>query len=139
MSADGFEDMNYTWKYLIGPVSGIEDCNRPAFGAARAKLQKDDDMAIVMTPFDNPDEEAIADALRRGKDTVGSEHWRRVMKQMISECLLQADEVWALPGWKDSRGATIEALVAVTIGVPLYELESGKPIRLVDVAAEWDR
>jgi len=121
--------------YLIGPVSGLPDCNRPAFRQVADELRRDG--AVVITPFDRPDPDAIQDALDNGERAVGGVHWQRVMRHCIAECLPQADQLVALPGWQQSRGAVVEAIVAVTIGIPVRDHASGELVHLHNIETSW--
>ena len=48
--------------------------------------------------------------------------WRQCMKRCLA-LLLECDKVLLLPDWKKSRGAKIEALVAVACGIPVLKLK----------------
>ena len=112
--------------YVIGPVSGIEDCNRQAFRDAAEWLTGLGH--TVITPFDEPDELAIQEALDHGRAARGMPGYQRVMKKMLAH-VMSVDELHALHGWDKSDGARIEVLVAQTIGTPVF-FEDGEPIRL---------
>lgn len=86
--------------YLSGPMSGIEDNNRPAFFAAEGILQTF--QWVVLNPARWSDEGPYATLLRRDLEAV-----------------LRVDAIAVLPGWENSRGATLEVAVAVTIGLPI--------------------
>ena len=48
--------------------------------------------------------------------------WRQCMKRCLA-LLLECDKVLLLPDWKQSRGAKIEALVALACGIPVLKLK----------------
>ena len=48
--------------------------------------------------------------------------WRQCMKQCLT-LMLECDKVLLLPDWKQSRGAKIEALVALACGIPVLKLK----------------
>lgn len=77
--------------YVIGPVTGIEKDNRPAFEAA-ARALHDAYGCEVEIPHDT---------IPAGTD------WGEAMHQSLSR-LAKADAVAMLDGWTASRGATIE-------------------------------
>ena len=84
--------------YISGPISGLDDY-APAFDAAvdrpaRAGLEP-------VSPLDI--------GLRDGWD------WWDYMRAAI-ELQRTCDEIYMLPGWRESRGATAEWLVAQALG-----------------------
>lgn len=85
---------------LVGPMSGLPDYNRPAFTEAaealRARGMK------VTTPMD------VA-PYREGKEH--HEYLRQTIRALVDH-----EGVVLLPGWRDSKGALIEAQVAVATG-----------------------
>ena len=81
--------------YVIGPVSKIENDNRPAFEAA-ARALHDAYGCEVEIPHDT---------IAAGTD------WDEAMHQSLSR-LAKADAVAMLDGWSKSRGANIEYQVA---------------------------
>ena len=86
--------------YISGPISGRPDLNRPAFSAAAAGLRS---MGHdVINPHDIPAE-------RPGE-------WTSHMRADLA-ALVTCDLIAFLPGWQDSRGARLEATVAVELGL----------------------
>lgn len=86
--------------YVIGPVTGRPDLNRPAFEAARRLLERRG--YAVEVPHDT---------IPPGTD------WARAMA-MSAERLRLADGVAKLDGWRSSRGARAEARLARRLGKP---------------------
>lgn len=87
--------------YISGPMSNMPDLNFPAFHAAAAELR-----ALghtVMNPAEKADE-----------DKPGME-WEDFMRQDI-KMLMDCDTIHMLPGWKRSRGARLEHLIAMELG-----------------------
>lgn len=94
--------------YVAGPMSGYVALNFPAFHAAAARLRA---MGWdVVNPAEvNPDPNA---------------RWADCMRADIRE-LMTCDEVALLPGWENSRGATLEHHIARALGMactPLAEV-----------------
>lgn len=84
--------------YLAGPMTGLPDYNYPAFHAVAARLR-----ALghhVENPAENP----------------GQETWQAYMRQALRQ-MLTCDLVALLPGWADSRGATLERYIAQQVGI----------------------
>lgn len=98
--------------YVIGPVTGIAEGNRPAFEAARELLRGDG--WEVELPHDTiaPDAE-----------------WRAAMRQSITR-MLAADAVAALPGWRRSQGAALERSLAIAVGMLVVDLETGACLQI---------
>lgn len=102
--------------YIIGPVSGIEDDNRPAFERVREELKKANPIRIVSIPHD-----FIA---------TGTE-WGKAMRMSINRLTGSRtnvntfeigravfDSVAMLDGWEQSKGATLEKQIAEACGIP---------------------
>lgn len=100
--------------YIAGPMTGIEDYNRPAFFDAEGKLR--DQGFLVINP-------AI---IRKHRDTLkGDQIWQYYMREAL-KLLLSAKEIALLPGWQDSRGAKLEALTAQHLGMPTWDYRDGQ-------------
>lgn len=94
--------------YISGPMSGVKDFNFPAFNAAAAELRRMGHEVV------NPAE------LGEHADWVWADYLKRDLK-----VLLDCDVVFALPGWRDSRGASLECDVASRLGMPVFETTAG--------------
>lgn len=92
--------------YIIGPVTGIEQDNRPAFEEAALALERAGYDATVPHWF----------------IPAGTE-WETAMKRSI-EMLVKCDGVAALDGFGSSKGARIEADLAAGIGMPVKPVEA---------------
>lgn len=93
---------------LLGPMTGLPECNYPAFNEAAARLR-----ATGHTVW-NP---AESDNGRRGRS------WAWYMRQSL-QALLHADIAVLLPGWEHSRGAQLEVTTALRLGLPVIPLEA---------------
>src|SRR5579884_3312460 len=87
--------------YIAGPMTGLPDYNFPAFHAA-AKVLRDEGYDVV-----NPAEIAMEGDCAT---------WYDCMRRDIPE-LLKCDGVFVLPGWAESKGARLEVLIAVKLGM----------------------
>lgn len=90
--------------YLSGPMTGLDDYNRPAFDAAENWL-RDRFGCEVLNPARHPDGWAYADYMR--------EAFRD---------LCDATAVVLLPGWSASRGSVAEVSAASILGLDVVEL-----------------
>lgn len=88
--------------YISGPMTGIADHNFPAFMAAEQELRAAGHDVV------NP---AALQPAVEGKT------WAEYMREDL-RALLGCDGVAFLPGWGDSRGATLEHHVAAELGLP---------------------
>lgn len=91
-----------TKTYIAGPMTGIDEYNRPAFNAAAAALR-----AQGRDVF-NPAENGLP-------DTAAWEEHMRVDIRALMDC----DVIHMLPGWCESRGAQIEWLLAYKLGMAI--------------------
>lgn len=92
--------------YLAGPMSGIEQLNFPVFHHVTGKLRA--------MGFDviNPAEINIDPAAG----------WAACMRADIPQ-LLTCDAIALLPGWHDSRGATLEHHIAAQLGMAVAHID----------------
>jgi hypothetical protein len=96
-----------TWirVYLSGPMTGLEDLNRPAFAAAAARLRSVPGVEVVSPP------EIAGDA---------SPSWAACMKLVLPH-MMTCHVVAMLPGWERSKGAKTERWLALVLGMPVWE------------------
>lgn len=90
--------------YISGPMSGLPDCNYPAFNAAAAQLR-----ALgyrVENPAENPEPPCKS--------------WEGYMRLALAQ-LVQCDLNVRLPGWVCSRGARIESGISKMLGIEVYD------------------
>lgn len=104
------------WIYLAGPMTGYPRSNFPAFDEATAALRAlghavsspaEHDRHLGFDESRTPEEQGFD--LRQA--------WRWDVEQ-----LLQVDAIALLPGWRDSKGATLEHDIAVKLGLIVMEL-----------------
>lgn len=84
--------------YLSGPMTGLPDCNYPAFNYEAARLR-----ALgyhVENPAENP---------RRN-------NYAAYMKQAIAQ-MMTCDVIAVLPGWTESEGARTEVEISARVGI----------------------
>ncbi|WP_310936091.1 DUF4406 domain-containing protein [Variovorax sp. UMC13] len=94
--------------YVAGPMTGLAELNFPAFHAEAARLRAQG--FEVENPAEiNPD------------PTAG---WQECMRADIAR-LVTCDAVLLLPGWRQSRGASLEAHIAKALGLVLVEAATG--------------
>jgi hypothetical protein len=86
--------------YVAGPMSGLPHLNFPAFHAAAAHLRTYG--YTVVNPAEiNPDH---------------SMSWEDCMRKDIAE-LVTCSAIYLLPGWHNSKGATLEHHIAERLGL----------------------
>lgn len=88
--------------YIAGPVTGIEDCNRPMFDQAEGWLAEQGAVAINPT--------VLPEGLR------SHQSYMNICIPMLRE----ADAVLMLPGWHKSAGAKMEYDEARRLGMPIF-------------------
>ena len=87
--------------YLAGPMTGRPNFNWDTFNAEAIRLR------ALGYEVENPAE---------GHETQ-SKTWLYYMRKAITQ-MLTCDQVAMLPGWHNSRGASIEVHLAMRIGIP---------------------
>lgn len=103
--------------YISGPMSGVADHNFPAFRQAAHDLR--DRGYDVSNPADN------------GADP--GKPWAYYLRQDIKD-LMDCHGIATLPGWTESRGASLEVRIARALGMsvrPVHEwpaLRAAKPV-----------
>lgn len=90
--------------YVAGPMSGLPALNYPAFHAAAAKLRAEGHH--VENPAENPQPPCGTWA-----------GWMRMAIRQLSHC----DAVLLLPGWENSKGARLEAVIARNLELHIVE------------------
>lgn len=94
--------------YLAGPMSGISQSNFPAFYAAAAVLREAGFEIVSPAELDDAEDMALALSDQPAKKTWG-DFLSRDVKIVSDVC----DGIIFLPGWEKSRGARLEAFVAL--------------------------
>ena len=90
--------------YVAGPMTGLPELNFPAFHRHTAVLRGEG------FHVENP-AEINADPLAK---------WEDCMRADIAK-LVTCDAILLLPGWEKSRGATLEAHIAKSLGLQMVE------------------
>lgn len=92
--------------FLSGPMSSsVHDDN---FVAGISYIENVDNVCLAYVPLFGEGSERFQDQ---------SHSWFRAALSSLPSC----DELWLLPGWRDARGCLIEATVALSLDMPLYE------------------
>ena len=87
--------------YVSGPMTGYHGFNFGAFDKAKEVLEERG--YEVVSP---------ADFGEKGT-------WQENLRRDIRIIMQRVDVVFTLPGWHDSRGATLEVFVAAQVGIPV--------------------
>lgn len=93
--------------YLSGPMTGIEDFNRPAFNAEAARLR-----ALGYTVVNPAEIKPVT--------TYPATEWERFIRADIRELML-CDTLALLPNWYNSKGARLEFNTAVSAGIAVVD------------------
>jgi len=88
--------------YIAGPMTGLPELNFPAFHAEAARLRAKGIIAINPAEI-NPDKEMT---------------WEDCMRSDIA-MLVTCDAIRLLPGWENSKGATLEHHIAERLGMTI--------------------
>lgn len=110
--------------YLAGPMSGVAAHNFPEFHRVAGLLRRQG--YEVFNPAENDD---------------GSTRRPRAFYMRLDIPALMASEgVVLLPGWHESRGASLEVWIAIDLGLPLFRPETANgavvlsPVQGVELA-----
>jgi hypothetical protein len=93
--------------YISGPMTGIEEYNIPAFNRAEKLLRQKGYAVINVAMF--------------GADP--KKEWRDYLARDLA-LLPLCDIVVTLPGWKKSKGASLEIHVARELGMEIIKLRT---------------
>lgn len=114
--------------YLAGPMRGYPEFNFPAFHAASAVLREKGWEVFSPAERDEDDEwlelQQSRENAEKGVSDVGLAYFMQY--DLAAVCNSQA--VFLLPGWRESQGARLEVHVALEVGVPVFEIETGSTI-----------
>lgn len=90
--------------YIAGQMTGYQDFNYPAFNAAAAQLRA---MGYrVENPAENPEQP----------------DWQGYMRAGITQ-LMRCGGIAMLPGWQQSRGASLEHFIAQRLGLQIVTVD----------------
>ncbi len=93
--------------YISGAITGMPDLNRVLFSNATDKLRN---MGLEVV---NPHELCTG---------IPAEEWTKCM-QLCIIALVTCSVMILLPGWQESRGATLEFTIAQALGLRIFTLE----------------
>lgn len=107
--------------YVSGPMTGFKDHNYPAFKTETARLRALGYEVVCPTEI-NPSETA--------SERTWAECLRRDLKEMLA-----CDTIALLPGWRHSRGVSVELRVAQDLGFTVCLAEEiTKPLAALEEA-----
>lgn len=106
--------------YIAGPMTGLPELNFPAFHAEATRLRK---LGYeVINPAEiNPDKHTT---------------WLECMRTNIA-ALVFCDAIQLLPGWQNSKGATLEHHIAERLGLQIFMPPTDKDLLTVDQQTDW--
>ena len=104
--------------YIAGPMTGLPGYNFDAFNDAATDLRQAG--FHVLNPA------------RRG--VIPGHAWEDYLRKALGD-VLRADGLALLPGWENSRGASLEVLVAQHLSIPTAPLADWLDRRAARVAA----
>ena len=113
--------------YLAGPMRGRPEFNFPAFYAAADKLRADGHSVFSPAERDNARHgrdiskgNATGDMVQAVRD-----HGFDIREALADDTAFicrEADAIALMPGWRDSKGATAEHALAVSLGLQIINL-----------------
>lgn len=105
--------------YVSGPMTGHRDHNFPAFAAASAVL-RDEGYRVI-----DPGEKGVIEGFE----------WIDYLKHDLHE-ILACDQVFVLPGWRESKGSRLEVTMALGLGMEVFDYTTREKVFTLDTPAE---
>jgi Domain of unknown function (DUF4406) len=105
--------------YLAGPMTGYAQFNFPLFHEAAKALRSEGLEIISPAELDSAKIKKAAKASKDGKlinGKIGGETWGQILARDVEVVADQVDGIVFLPKWPDSKGARLEAFVALLAG-----------------------
>lgn len=112
--------------YIAGPMSGIPQMNIPAFDAAAWALRAKGWEIVSPAELDDPKIRAECLQSPEGKPDPTHGTWGEFLSRDVKIVADQVDVVILLPGWEDSKGANLEAIVGILSNKKFFEYKNGK-------------
>lgn len=125
--------------YLAGPMTGIPQFNFPAFDTAATALRVSGWEIVSPAEMDDPETRRLALLSTDGKMGSASPHgqtWGDFLARDVKLVADMIDAIILLPRWQKSRGARLEAFVALLSDKAFYVYDSFDG-RAYIVEAEW--
>lgn len=125
--------------YIAGPMTGIPQFNFPAFETAATALREAG--YNITSPHENDTPEvqqaawASADGQLDASGKIAGETWGDILARDVKLVADGVSGLVLLKGWGKSRGARLEAFVALLCGLPFYSFEPSQNDPLVPVPA----
>ena len=99
--------------YVAGPMTGIPDHNFPAFRRAAELLREQGHEVVNPAELDDP---------TLTHEQLAAKPWADYMRRDIP-LLLECDAIFMLPGWSNSKGASLELHIAQQLGMEVVHLK----------------
>lgn len=106
--------------YLAGPMSGIPQFNFPAFDEAARRLRAKGHRIVSPAELDDESVRSLAMASPDGRPTDDLPSWGQMLARDVRIVADHCSGIALLPGWSKSRGAKLEAYVAILCGHALF-------------------
>lgn len=119
-----FEEKDISIVYLAGPMRGYPRNNVPAFRDAAKELRARG--LEVVSPVELDEEEGDNAESEALTDADYNRYLRRDIVRLITD---DAQALVVLPGWEESRGASLETHVARELGMPVFSFPGGEQVK----------
>ena len=97
--------------YIAGPMSGLPEFNYPAFDAAEVSLKERGYLTLNPTALE----------IENTDTAYQQKPWDWYLRRAI-RMVTEADGMALLPGWENSKGATLERTIALALGLDVRRL-----------------
>lgn len=119
--------------YIAGPMQGIPKFNYPMFDRVAQKLREKGHHVISPAEMDDEKTREVAMASEDGAfvdGRINGSTWSDFLSRDVKVVTDHADAICLLPGWVKSKGAKLEAYVALINGHKLFEWENEGLVRV---------
>lgn len=106
--------------YVAGPMSGIKQFNFPAFDECARRLRERGHEVISPAELDSPEVRTLAIESDDGSPDLRLPSWGDMLARDVAIVADRCTALALLPGWSSSRGARLEAYVAILCGHQIY-------------------
>lgn len=110
-----------TTVYLAGPMAGRPEFNYPAFNEAEKVLKAKRIRVINPASLDGEDIPEGVDPTAIESGNVDPRSRAAFLKRDLLHIINECDGIVMLPGWIDSKGANVELVVAMSLGLRTFE------------------
>lgn len=122
--------------YIAGPMTGIPHFNFPLFDKVAMQMRRNGWDIVSPAEMDaGPLREAALSSVDGSpSDLPRDTRWGDVLARDVRVIANDCDRIVLLPGWRTSKGATLEAVVGLLVGVQFYAYDDDGVVEIANSA-----